>query len=137
MQQRPAFDHERLIVYQRAIELVAWADALLSALPRGAAVANQLDRASTSIPLNIAEGNGRFTAPDRCRFFDIARGSALECAACLDVAVAKRFVRAEQVAEGKALLVDIVSMLTGLIRSNSERLYEEPAEYGTATKPAE
>jgi len=34
--------------------------------------------------LNIAEGNGRFTSPDRCRFFDTARGSVLECAACLD-----------------------------------------------------
>lgn len=53
------------------------------------AVYDQLDRASTSIPLNIAEGNGKYTPKDRCRFFDIARGSAFECAAVLDVLTAK------------------------------------------------
>ena len=78
--------------------------------------------------MNIAEGNGKYTAPDRSRFFDIARGSALECAACLDVLVAKkRLARAEQ---GKEMLMRIVSMLVGLIRSTSaERIHEEPAEY--------
>lgn len=65
---------------------------MLDKLPRGASVRDQLDRASTSIPLNIAEGNGKFTSADRCRFFDNARGSALESAACLDVMIAKQFV---------------------------------------------
>ncbi len=88
------------------------------------AVHNQLDRASTSVPLNIAEGNGKFTPADRCRFFDNARGSALECAACLDVLFAKKLADEKTVSEGKAFLVDIVSMLVGLIRSNSdERSY--------------
>ncbi|MDD4442832.1 MAG: four helix bundle protein, partial [Kiritimatiellae bacterium] len=63
-------------------------------------------------------------------FFDIARGSALECAACPDVLVArKRLARAEQ---GKEILVRIVSMLAGLIRSTSaDRIHEERAEYET------
>ena len=43
-----------------------------------------------SLELNIAEGNGKYTSADRCRFFDTARASALECAACLDVLVAKK-----------------------------------------------
>jgi hypothetical protein len=78
----------------------------------------------------IAEGNGKHTAPDRCRFFDIARSSALECAACLDVRVAiKRLARAEQ---GKEIRVRIVSMLVGLIRSTSaDRIHDERAEYAT------
>jgi four helix bundle protein len=80
--------------------------------------------------VNIAEGNGKFTGPDRCRFFDTARGSALECAACRDVAVAKRRLTAEQVLEGKTCLSDIVSMLVGLIKNNSDtRLYEDPLPY--------
>ena len=68
------FDHEKLDVYQDAIGFVSWADELLEGIPKSLAVHNQLDRASTSIPLNIAEGNGKYTAADRCRFFDMARG---------------------------------------------------------------
>ena len=116
----PRFDHERLNVYQTAIRLVAWVADLLSHVPRSFAVHNQLDRASTSIPLNIAEGNGKFTPADRCRFFDIARGSALECAACLDVLVAKRIAESGNMDGGKDMLVEIVSKLVGLIRANSE-----------------
>jgi len=124
------FDHEKLTVYQRSIDFVAWADNLLETLPRTLAVSKQLDRASTSIPLNIAEGNGKFTDSDRCRFFDIARGSALECAAALDVIVAKKRATMTDVAEGRELLIDIVSLLVGLIRSNSKnRVFEETTPY--------
>ncbi|MBV9657945.1 MAG: four helix bundle protein, partial [Verrucomicrobia bacterium] len=81
--------HEKLRVYQQALQLIAWLDPLLERLPRTLAVHNQLDRASTSVPLNIAEGNGKSTSADRCRLLDDARGSVLECAACLDVLVAR------------------------------------------------
>jgi four helix bundle protein len=124
-----SFDHEKLSVYQDAIKFVAWSTDLLETIPKNLAVHGQLDRASTSIPLNIAEGNGKYTAPDRCRFFDIARGSALECAACLDVLVAKKVV--VQIDSGKEILIRIVSMLVGLIRStSSDRLHEDPGSYG-------
>jgi len=73
-----------------------------------------------SFRLNLAVGNGKWTAADGCRFFNIARGSALESAACLDVLVAKRKMDPNQAAEGKSILIEIVSMLAGLIRSNSE-----------------
>ena len=69
-------------------------------------------------------------SPDRCRFFDNARGSALESAACLDVLVAKRFFGTGEIEPGKAMLVRIVSMLFGLIRANSDtRVFEEPGSY--------
>ena len=116
----PQFDHEKLNVYQTSIRFVGWADSLLANLPKTLAVHNQLDRASTSIPLNIAEGNGKHTEQDRCRFFDIARGSALECAACLDVLIARSRIETSLAAEGKGMLVEIVSMLVGLIRANSD-----------------
>lgn len=115
----PQFDHEKLNIYQDSIAFVAWVDDLLDSIPKSIAAHNQLDRASTSVPLNIAEGNGKFTPADRCKFFDIARGSALECAACLDVLVAKKKIKETKADEGMALLVEIVSMLVGLIRSNS------------------
>jgi four helix bundle protein len=102
----------------------------LETLSKNLAVYGQLDRAATSIPLNIAEGNGKYTAPDRCRFFDIARGSALECAACLDVLVAKK--KLAEAEAGKEILARIVSMLVGLIRSTSpNRAHEDRAFYST------
>ncbi|MCE9613885.1 MAG: four helix bundle protein [Lentisphaerae bacterium] len=132
---KTSFDHERLDVSQEAIRFVSWVDDLLEDLPKGLAVHSQLDRASTSIPLNIAEGNEKYTAADRCRFFDIACGSALECAACLDVLVARK--RLEQAEAGKAILVRIVSMLVGLIRSTSPgRVHEDPAAYITGSEPS-
>ena len=126
----PAFDHEKLHVYQEAIRFVAWANGVLESIPKTLAVHSQLDRAPTSIPLNIAEGNGKFTAPDRCRYFDIARGSALECAACLDVLLVKKLIPSAEV--GQEMLVRIVSMLVGLIRSTSDvRMHEETGSYET------
>ena len=71
-----------------------------------------LDRASTSVPLNIAEGNGKRSLLDRCRYLDIARGSALESAACLDVLVARNALPASDVAPGKELLARVVGMLS-------------------------
>lgn len=117
----PQFSHETLNVYQKSICFVAWIAELLKTIPKNLSVHDQLDRASTSIPLNIAEGNGKHTSADRCRYFDSARGSALECAACLDVLVAKKKVEDADVRKGKDLLYQIVSMLIGLLRGNSER----------------
>ena len=111
------FDHERLDVYRVSIEFVAWTGTLLDdqlSTCRQSAV-KQLDRASTSVPLNIAEGNGKRSLVDRCRYLDIARGSALECAASLDVLVARRALPGPHVLPGKELLVRVVGMLSRMI----------------------
>jgi four helix bundle protein len=127
---RRLFDHEKLAVYQSGLEFVGWLNSILAKVPKALSVHAQLDRASTSIPLNIAEGNRRFTSADRCRFFDIARGSALECAAALDVLVAKGIVPESEIYRGKEVLAEIVSMLFGLIRANSsDRIHESPGGY--------
>ena len=110
------FHHEKLDVYRVAIEFVAWTGELLEgslAKCRLSAV-NQLDRASTSIPLNIAEGNGKRTPKDRCRYLNTARGSALESAACLDVLVARRVLTPAEAEPGKGRLLRVVEMLTKL-----------------------
>ncbi len=128
----PLFDHEKLDVYKEAIAFCAWTGEFIDKLPRMAA-RDQLDRASTSIPLNIAEGNAKFSAADRSRFFEIARGSAVECAACLDVLVARRTTEKILVRPHKEQLATIVRMLVGLLRRYSERadvLREEGAGYG-------
>ena len=129
------FDHEKLRVYQEALTFASWAEMVLERAKKSSPLHDQLDRARTSILLNIAEGNGRFTAPDRCRFFDMARGSALECAACLDLLALKNVIDQKELAHDKGLLERIVSMLVGLIRSNSaDRLHEDPVSYRTKAK---
>jgi len=90
------FDDEKLDVYRESIVSCSWGDLLFEIYSKAAAK-DQLDRASTSLPLNITEGNGKFSDADRSRFLEIARGSALERAACLDVLVARRFIAAERI----------------------------------------
>jgi len=116
----PIFDHEKMTVYQRALEFIEWVTPLVEEMPKSIAVQNQLDRASTSIVLNIAEGNGKFGPADRFKYFDIARGSTVECAACLDVLVKKKKCSSDQVSSGKALLHEVVAMLMGLLKRNGQ-----------------
>ena len=115
------FDHERLDAYQESIAFCGWVGDLLSEISAKAAAKDQLDRASTSLPLNIAEGNGKFSKVDRARFLEIARGSALECAACLDVLAVRKLVPAERIISAKEQLVRIVNMLMGMLKSFSGR----------------
>src|SRR6187549_3937278 len=95
-QQECWFDHEKLEVYHEALAFVGWLANIFDEQARLGEVKDQLDRAATSIPLNIAEGNGKYQPKDRCRFFDIAHGSTLECAAALDVLVAKTKLTPDQ-----------------------------------------
>jgi four helix bundle protein len=77
-------------------------------------------RASQSIPLNIAEGNGKTSPADRRRFFEIARGSALECAVIQDVLQAGKILSSEENLGAKKNLDRIVAMLTGLCQVKKE-----------------
>src|SRR5438067_13644068 len=131
------FDHEKLDVYQIELRFIEWVTHLFEEVrncgrPRTTEVCDQLDRASLSALLNTAEGNGKRQRPVRAKFFDDARGSATECAACLDALVAKSVFTADRIVQGKALLLRIVSILCKLIDrfdEIGERLHEEPVEY--------
>ena len=121
------FSHEKLVVYQKSIEFVAWTQPLIESLPAKISARDQLKRASTSVPLNIAEGNAKFSQADRARFFQMAHGSAVECAACLDVLVARRVTNPEVAQAGKAQLEPIVNMLMGLLDRLGCRIAEDEA----------
>jgi four helix bundle protein len=128
MEQR--FDHENLDVYKVSLAFVSWAAALVDGLRgRHRPARDQLLRASQSIPLNIAEGNGKRAGGDRRRYFEIARGSATESAAILDVLVATGAVAEDRVSEGKGFLLRIVAMLTRMAPPHAEGAREEGADY--------
>ncbi len=109
-----AFGHEKLDVYRAAIEYVGWAYRLCKGLKGHRNAKDQLLRASQAIPLNIAEGNGKATGNDRRRYFEIARGSALECSAIQDVLEVCGVLSPQDNADAKRLLDRIVAMLTKL-----------------------
>ena len=108
------FTHRKLDAYAAAIEFVSVAYALCDSLPPGhAPLADQLRRAATSICLNIAEGAGEHSRKEKGRFYRIAKRSAMECVAVLDVFRAIQL--AVETEPGEELLLRIVSMLTKMV----------------------
>ena len=114
-------DHERLDVYHLALDFLVFANDVIEALPRGRShLADQFTRASTSILLNLAEGAGKLSKPDKRRYYLTARGSARESAALLDVCLRLKLLDEVGHKAGKQRLVRIVSMLIKLARACEE-----------------
>jgi four helix bundle protein len=108
---------QRLDVYQRAIEFVALATAIVEELPRGHAErADQLIRAAESVVRNIAEGAGGWSHQDSAKHYKIARGETMECAASLDVMRLRKLVVPDRYERGIRLLEAMVAMLTKMAR---------------------
>jgi four helix bundle protein len=134
---KPIFDHERLDVYRRSIEYVAYSYGLAKTLAGANRHArDQWLRAGQSIPLNIAEGNGKQSLKDKNRFFEIARGSALECASIHDVLRVCDAITDDANQLGKSTLKRSVSMLTRLIQRTTG-VSEDRIEYEYEYRDAE
>jgi len=111
-------DHEGLEVYQVALDFLVVANAIIEGLPRGRGhLSDQFTRASLSIVLNIAEGAGKYSKPDKRRYYLTARGSATESAALLDVCYRLKLLDEKDLKAGKERVGRIVSMLVKLARS--------------------
>ena len=111
----PVLDAERLDVYRVALELHVAAAAL--ALGGDPVLRDQLRRASLSVPLNIAEGAGQRSSAQKRRFYGVARGSAMECAAIFDVLCLRRLAPPSECRHARSLVVRVVAMLTKLDRA--------------------
>ena len=105
-------DPQKLDCYRVALQFNAIANRLISRGHRE--LRNQLTRASLSIPLNIAESTGRSSPADRARFISIARGSAMECGAIVDIVLSSGIAAVGVCREARILLIRIVQMLTKL-----------------------
>jgi four helix bundle protein len=107
----------KLDVYRCAVDFLTVAFDVSTQASRGnGPTLDQLMRAATSIPLNIAEAAGRTGSADAARCYAIARGSAMECAAILDALCALQVVEPDRHQRGIALPERIVAMLTKLCR---------------------
>jgi len=116
----PRFDHDKLDVYHAAIDFFAIANQVIEELPKGRSkLADQLSRAALSISANIAEGAGEFSKDAKASFYRIACRSATECAAILDASRRVDIVSERLHAEGRAVLLRIVSMLTKLAKRHN------------------
>jgi len=114
-------DHERLDVYHLALDFLVFANGVIEALPRGRShLADQFTRASTSVVLNLAEGAGKLSKPDKRRYYLTARGSATESAALLDVCLRLKLLDEAVHRAGKDMIVRIVSMLIRLAQACEE-----------------
>jgi four helix bundle protein len=112
---QPALAHERLAAYQVGRELDELVVRACRRMPRGWKwLVDQIQRASTSVVLNLVEANGR-TGQDRVQQLKIARGSANEVDAALDLLAVRGLLKADERARGKALAVRFVRCVTGLI----------------------
>jgi len=136
------FDHERLDVYKLELSFIAWVTGLMKEAKKApevsmAEVCDQLDRASLSSLLNTAEGNGKRQRHLRARYFDDARGSATESAACLDAIVAKGALPLERIQAGKEMLLRIVQMLMKTVERFSNTVREGEETYGSTDAAAE
>ncbi len=127
------FLFEKLDVYQRALAFADKASALTAHFPRQFwYLADQFNRASLSIALNVAEGNGRGTPMDKRRFLLIARGLTFECVSLVDMCNRKGLLPQETGNELRAILVDLSKMLSRMIdkMGHVDTVREDTAEYG-------
>ena len=114
------FEHEKLDVYQAAIELVIVIEDVIKQLPKGRAyLVDQLQRAGSSVSLNIAEGAGEFSTNEKKRFYRMARRSATECASIIDICMRLNLTEEMTGMKLRCLLLRIVSMLTKMTRHSS------------------
>jgi four helix bundle protein len=105
-------DHEKLDVYNISVEFVVLADELISSIPRGKGyIIDQLQRAALSISLNIAEGAGEFSFEEKVRFYRIAKRSATECVAILNICLKLNLIDSEKYLLARELILRLVSML--------------------------
>lgn len=113
------FDFEKLTVYQKAKQFRLETKKLLISCQTDIYTIRQLQRASLSVPINIAESAGRYTNLDKRKFYIIARGSLYESVALLELLVDEGAVDKEKFASLSELATEISKMLWKLIKQLS------------------
>lgn len=80
-------------------------------------IKDQLRRASLSVPLNIAEGQGRLHTKEKRQFYNTARGSLLECVPLIQISKDLGYFENAKYQELYAMATEISKMICGLLKS--------------------
>ena len=105
------FHHESLDVYQVGLEFMRWFVSLPGSGELSDRLCREVDKSATSVVLNVAEGNGRYSEVDHRRFLEIAATSAVKAAAYLDLYQQKALPVRVETTQGRELLSRIIAML--------------------------
>ena len=110
------FYYRRLDVYKDAKQLAINVNEALKSFPKEEryALTGQLQRASTSVMFNIAEGFGRYSSKERIHFLDIANGSLMEVSSQIELAEAYHYISTTQREDFDNQILSIVKQLAGL-----------------------
>lgn len=114
------FLFENLEVYKKAVAFVVIVYDVLKSIPERE-IKDQLKRAALSIPLNIAEGQGRIHAKEKRQFYNTARGSLYECLPLIQIILKIGYVDDNRYELLYSSANEVGKMLAGLIRSVGER----------------
>ncbi len=115
-----SFTFENLIIYQRSLHFVEEIESIIAELKTlmSRNFIDQLSRAALSVPLNIAEGNGRWHKGDKRNFFWIARGSVFECVPLIEILKRKELITDEKYKILREQLIVMGKMITSLVKAH-------------------
>lgn len=114
-----SFKFEKLIVWQKAVDLSDKVDTLTKKFPKEEVyiLTSQFKRAADSVSLNIAEGSTGQTNPEFSRFLGYALRSNIEVVGCLHLAKRRRYISEEDFKELYSLCEEILVMINALRNS--------------------
>jgi four helix bundle protein len=120
----PIKSHRDLIAWQKAMDLVVLVYEATAVFPKHElyGLTSQIRRAATSIPANIAEGQGRRSKSEFGQFLGNARGSLLELDTHLEVALRLKYLTAAQHERVQGQVVEVGRIINGLLRSLTSNL---------------
>jgi len=116
--------YRELLAWQKAMDLVDEVYRLTRSFPKEErfGLAAQMQKAATSVPCNIAEGQGRYTPQDFRHFLHQARGSALELETQCEIARRQRYLSVDDVRAAEARIGEVIRLINGLIAYLDRRI---------------
>ncbi len=111
-------NYKELLIWKKGMEIWLLSYKLTKSLPKEErfGLVSQINRASSSIPANIAEGSSRKSQKDYARFIQIALGSAFELETFFIGIIRLNLLRKDHVEEVLQLITDEQKMLSGFLK---------------------